>query len=180
VVRLKSIDGIVNFRAFRSRTLALSHFQAGESQVIDEILNESALFDVGLASDPPDSDPAGAGWQGCAVTDLSSANDAGRGGGLAGGSKCLTSKRAPSMRVRALPIWCGVSGSMIPPALRAAGPAVSARRDSASAGCCLAQLPSSIARPLSRPRRILDADNRHPRRPAGAHDTCPKCSPDAG
>jgi hypothetical protein len=52
VVRFKSIDGIVNFRAFRSRTLALSHFEAGQSQVIDEILNESALFDVASASDP--------------------------------------------------------------------------------------------------------------------------------
>jgi hypothetical protein len=52
VVRLKSIDGILNFRAFRSRTLALSHFEAGQNQVIDEILNESALFDVASASDP--------------------------------------------------------------------------------------------------------------------------------
>jgi hypothetical protein len=52
VVRLKSIDGILNFRAFRSRTLALSHFEAGQNQVIDEILNESALFDVASARDP--------------------------------------------------------------------------------------------------------------------------------
>jgi hypothetical protein len=52
VVRLKSIDGISNVRAFRSRTLALSHFEAGQSQVIDEILSESALFDVASASDP--------------------------------------------------------------------------------------------------------------------------------
>jgi hypothetical protein len=52
VVRLKSIDGILNFRAFRSQTLALSHFEAGESQVIDETLNESALFEVASASDP--------------------------------------------------------------------------------------------------------------------------------
>jgi hypothetical protein len=52
VVRLKSIDGIANFRAFGSRTLALSHFEAGQSQVIDEILNETALFDVASASDP--------------------------------------------------------------------------------------------------------------------------------
>jgi hypothetical protein len=52
VVRLKSIDGILNFRAFRSRTLALSHFEAGQNQVIDEILNESALFDVVPARDP--------------------------------------------------------------------------------------------------------------------------------
>jgi hypothetical protein len=52
VIWLKSIDGILNFRAFRSRTLALSHFEAGESQVIDEILNESALFDVASANDP--------------------------------------------------------------------------------------------------------------------------------
>jgi hypothetical protein len=42
----------LNFRAFGSRTLALSHFEAGESRVIDEILNESALFDLALVSDP--------------------------------------------------------------------------------------------------------------------------------
>jgi hypothetical protein len=52
VVRLKSIDGILNFRAFISRSLALSHFEAGRNQVIDEILNESALFDVASARDP--------------------------------------------------------------------------------------------------------------------------------
>jgi hypothetical protein len=52
VVRLKSIDGILNFRAFRSRTQALCHFEAGQSQVIDEILNESALFDVTSTSAP--------------------------------------------------------------------------------------------------------------------------------
>jgi hypothetical protein len=52
VVRLKSIDGIVNFRAFMSRTLALSHFEAGQSGVIDEILDESALFDVASVCDP--------------------------------------------------------------------------------------------------------------------------------
>jgi hypothetical protein len=51
VVRLKSIDGIVNFKAFRSRILALSHFEAVQNQVIDEILNESALFDVASARD---------------------------------------------------------------------------------------------------------------------------------
>jgi hypothetical protein len=51
VVRLRSIDGIVNLRAFRSRTLALSQFEAGQSQV-DEILDEAALFDVPSASDP--------------------------------------------------------------------------------------------------------------------------------
>ena len=52
VVRLKSIDGIANFKAFGSRTLAISHFEAGESQVIDESLNEAALFDVASTSDP--------------------------------------------------------------------------------------------------------------------------------
>lgn len=52
VVRLKSIDGIVNFRAFRSRTPAISHFEAGESLLIDESLNEAALFDVVPTSDP--------------------------------------------------------------------------------------------------------------------------------
>jgi hypothetical protein len=49
---LKSIDGIANLRAFRSQTLALSHFDAGQSQVIDEILKESALFFVTSPSDP--------------------------------------------------------------------------------------------------------------------------------
>jgi hypothetical protein len=52
VVRLKSIDGIVNFKAFRSRTLALSHFEAGQSWVIDEILDEAALFDVASRNEP--------------------------------------------------------------------------------------------------------------------------------
>jgi len=52
VVRLKSIDGILNFKAFRSRTVALSWFEAGQSLVIDEAVNESALFDVASASDP--------------------------------------------------------------------------------------------------------------------------------
>jgi hypothetical protein len=52
VVRWKSINDIANFRAFRSRTLALSYFESGESQVIYEILNESALFDVASAGDP--------------------------------------------------------------------------------------------------------------------------------
>jgi hypothetical protein len=32
VVRLKSIDGIVNFRAFRSRTLALSHLKPARAR----------------------------------------------------------------------------------------------------------------------------------------------------
>jgi hypothetical protein len=49
---LKSSDGIANLRAFRSRTLALSHFEAGQSQVIDEILKEAALFDVTSTSNP--------------------------------------------------------------------------------------------------------------------------------
>jgi hypothetical protein len=52
VVRLKPIDGILNFQAFRSRTLALSQFETGQSLVIDETLNETALFDVTSASDP--------------------------------------------------------------------------------------------------------------------------------
>jgi hypothetical protein len=52
VVRLKSIDGILNFKAFRSRTLALSHFEVGQSQVIDESLNEAALFDITSTSEP--------------------------------------------------------------------------------------------------------------------------------
>jgi hypothetical protein len=52
VVRLKSIDGIANFKAFGSQTLAISYFEASESQVIDESLNEAALFDVASTSDP--------------------------------------------------------------------------------------------------------------------------------
>jgi hypothetical protein len=52
VVRLRSIDGIANLRAFRSRTLALTHFEAGQSQVVDESLKESALFDVTSTSEP--------------------------------------------------------------------------------------------------------------------------------
>jgi hypothetical protein len=58
VVRLRSIDGISNFSAFRSQTLALSHFETGQSQVIDEILNGSALF----GSDPRIAHPDSAGW----------------------------------------------------------------------------------------------------------------------
>jgi hypothetical protein len=42
----------LNYRAFRSQMLALSQFEAGQNQVIDEILNESALFDVVSARDP--------------------------------------------------------------------------------------------------------------------------------
>jgi hypothetical protein len=52
VVRLKSIDGIANLKAFRSWTLAVSRFETGQSQVIDDILNESALFDVTSTSEP--------------------------------------------------------------------------------------------------------------------------------
>jgi hypothetical protein len=52
VVRLKSIDGIVHFKAFRSRILALSHFEAGQNRVIDEILDEAALFDVASRNEP--------------------------------------------------------------------------------------------------------------------------------
>jgi hypothetical protein len=42
----------LNFRAFRSRTLALSRFEAGRNLLIDETLSESALFDVASTSDP--------------------------------------------------------------------------------------------------------------------------------
>lgn len=52
VVRLKSNDSIFNFRAFTSRTLARSNFDAGRDQVIDDGLQESALFVVASASDP--------------------------------------------------------------------------------------------------------------------------------
>jgi hypothetical protein len=52
VVRLKSIDGVYYFKAFTSRRLALSYFEAGQDQVIDEDLEESALFDVASTDDP--------------------------------------------------------------------------------------------------------------------------------
>jgi hypothetical protein len=51
VLRLRSIDGIFNFKAFTSRRLALSNFEAGQGKVIDEGLEESALFDVALTDD---------------------------------------------------------------------------------------------------------------------------------
>jgi hypothetical protein len=52
VVRLKSIDGILNHRAFTSRALARSNFEVGQDRVIDEGLDESALFDVASTDDP--------------------------------------------------------------------------------------------------------------------------------
>jgi hypothetical protein len=52
VVRLKSIDSIFNFRSFTSRPLAQSNFDAGQERVIDEGLNESALFDAASTNDP--------------------------------------------------------------------------------------------------------------------------------
>jgi hypothetical protein len=45
-VRLRSIDGIFNFKEFTSQRLALSNFEAGQDEVIDEDLEESALFDI--------------------------------------------------------------------------------------------------------------------------------------
>jgi hypothetical protein len=52
VVRLRSIDSSFNFKAFMSRRLALSNFEAGQDQVIDERLEESALFEVASTDDP--------------------------------------------------------------------------------------------------------------------------------
>jgi hypothetical protein len=52
VVRLKSIDGIFNYRAFTSRALARSNFEAGQNQVLDESLNEAALFGAASTGDP--------------------------------------------------------------------------------------------------------------------------------
>jgi hypothetical protein len=52
VVRLKSIDGTLEFGAFISRSLAQSSFETGRDQVIDERLDESALFDVASLDDP--------------------------------------------------------------------------------------------------------------------------------
>jgi hypothetical protein len=51
VVRLKLIDSSLKFQAFTSRLLALSSFEAGQSQVIDGRLDESTLFDVAAACD---------------------------------------------------------------------------------------------------------------------------------
>jgi hypothetical protein len=51
VVRLRSIDSSFNFRAFASRRLALSNFEAGQDEVIDENLEESALFEVASTDD---------------------------------------------------------------------------------------------------------------------------------
>jgi hypothetical protein len=52
VVRLRSIDSSFNFKAFTSRRLALSNFAAGQDQVIDEGLEEAALFEVASTDDP--------------------------------------------------------------------------------------------------------------------------------
>ena len=52
---LKSVDGIFNFKAFASRTLARSNFEVGQNRVIDEGLNEAALFVVVSADDPKTS-----------------------------------------------------------------------------------------------------------------------------
>jgi hypothetical protein len=52
VVRLKSIDGILNHRAFASRVLARSNFEAGQDRVIDENLDEVALFEAASTGDP--------------------------------------------------------------------------------------------------------------------------------
>jgi hypothetical protein len=52
VVRLRSINSSFNFRAFTSRRLAFSNFEAGQDQVIDEGLEEAALFDVASTDDP--------------------------------------------------------------------------------------------------------------------------------
>jgi hypothetical protein len=52
VVRLRSIDTSFNFRTFTSRRLALSNFESGQDKVIDESLEESALFEVASTDDP--------------------------------------------------------------------------------------------------------------------------------
>jgi hypothetical protein len=51
VVRLRSIDDILDYKAFTSRALTLSTFEAGQNQVIDERLGESTLFDATSADD---------------------------------------------------------------------------------------------------------------------------------
>ena len=52
VVRIRSIDSGLNFKAFTSRRLALAIFEAGQDQVIDEGLEEAALFEVASTDDP--------------------------------------------------------------------------------------------------------------------------------
>ena len=52
VVRVESIDGIVNCKVFTSRAMARANFEVGQNQVIDEIVKESALFMVASARDP--------------------------------------------------------------------------------------------------------------------------------
>jgi hypothetical protein len=52
VVRLRSMDRGFILRAFTSRRLALSNFEDGQEQVIDEDLEESALFEVASTDDP--------------------------------------------------------------------------------------------------------------------------------
>jgi hypothetical protein len=52
VVRLTSMDCSLNFKAFTSRRLALLNFEAGQNQVIDEGLEEAALFEVASTDDP--------------------------------------------------------------------------------------------------------------------------------
>lgn len=52
VVRIESIDGIVNCKAFVSRAMAYADFKVGRNQVIDEVMKESALFMVASARDP--------------------------------------------------------------------------------------------------------------------------------
>jgi hypothetical protein len=52
VVRLRTIEGIFDFKAFTSRRLALSNFEASRDQVIDEGLEESALFNIASTDDP--------------------------------------------------------------------------------------------------------------------------------
>jgi hypothetical protein len=51
VVRMKSIDSIANFKSFTSRLEAQLTFDVGQERVIDEKLNEVALFEVVSTSD---------------------------------------------------------------------------------------------------------------------------------
>jgi hypothetical protein len=51
VVRIVSIDGIVNCKAFVSRAMACADLEVGRNGVIDEVMKESALFVVS-ARDP--------------------------------------------------------------------------------------------------------------------------------
>jgi hypothetical protein len=100
VVRLKSIDGSFNFKVFASRLLALSSFAAGQSQVIDERLDESALFDVAAAYDAKIAIQSVREGRASLFADLSSANDRSPSCGMACGFGSLGVGDGPKLSIR--------------------------------------------------------------------------------